>query len=547
MFRLHLLESIVSKGDVHERENAPKAETDFVAQEIVQLLRPWAILTMTGSGGDDQDEDETIENLQREAWFNLVVHGITPGTEVYKEYLRELRTLAVYSKPLIPEDRIDQVENDIELNTVLRRGMTAQHTAEMKRRLSRMLSNQEPNVRALTYPRVIFLCATYIVETLRAESGHCASILTYFVDPSVKHTELANCLNAIADQVLTVYLRKTLNGGHADSFGPLVAKELALVLKSCCHRVSRVQSAALAFADRLVNQMPSSLCQKSSLFTLLELLTLLWSSCLEAEIDEYEWRSTHTSALGKVSLQLSDDFEFRRMTLDAFHKRSKVWLMMVINLAPLDVKGLLQTYLSEYEDDGAYGHISLGRSFALEMGSSIPTADQRLGAIPRDGQSNINTGSDFIAQYTTRQEYRYADPLPDHDPDWMRMLQTNGFAGDSRSGSHRDAEEVQSVLAFLSSKVSEHRYIAIGELRDVLRRAAALLCRSKVDHSAIIYYLVEIPFALFTKQAIKLGISLWLGVINENPRMESKLLAEIATHWEHSVQKKQGLFSPSLQ
>ena len=38
-----------------------------------------------------------------------------------------------------------------------------------------------------------------------------------------------------------------------------------------------------------------------------------------------------------------------------------------------------KTYLSEYDDDGAYGHVSLGRSFALEMGSVIPATDHRLG------------------------------------------------------------------------------------------------------------------------------------------------------------------------
>lgn len=37
-----------------------------------------------------------------------------------------------------------------------------------------------------------------------------------------------------------------------------------------------------------------------------------------------------------------------------------------------------QTYLSDYDDDGAYGHISLGRSFALDMGSVIPRTDQKL-------------------------------------------------------------------------------------------------------------------------------------------------------------------------
>ena len=38
-----------------------------------------------------------------------------------------------------------------------------------------------------------------------------------------------------------------------------------------------------------------------------------------------------------------------------------------------------QTYLSEAEDDYTCGHISMGRSFALEMGSLIPQTDQRLG------------------------------------------------------------------------------------------------------------------------------------------------------------------------
>lgn len=68
------------------------------------------------------------------------------------------------------------------------------------------------------------------------------------------------------------------------------------------------------------------------------------------------------------------------------------------------------------------------------MGAIIPTADQKLGealiqtifnrqkglssikgAIDRHGGVKINTASDFIAQYTTRQEYKYADALPDSD------------------------------------------------------------------------------------------------------------------------------------
>jgi phosphatidylinositol 4-kinase len=59
--------------------------------------------------------------------------------------------------------------------------------------------------------------------------------------------------------------------------------------------------------------------------------------------------------------------------------------------------------------------------------------------------------------------------------------------------------------------------------------------------------LVAIPFAIFTKQSINLGISLWLGIVKENPNLESRVLAEVAAGWEASVRLKKGFFSTSLQ
>ena len=338
----HLLETIISKGDIHETQNSHQADVELAAQEICQLLRPWGILARARSQIKHGIEDEDIDKLQREAWFNLVVHGITPGSDLYQKYLPELQILAIHLKPLIAEDRAGQSESDIELNTVLRRGMNGPHTAEMKKRLIKLLNSQESNIRALSYPRVIFLSATYMMETLRADGGNCAEILSYFLDPSINRNELGGCMEAVADHIMTVYLRRTLSSRSVDSSAPYVAQQLAIILTGCCHRILRVQQMAATCADKLINQMPSCLCQKSSLFALLELLTLMWSSCLEAEIDEYEWKSTYISALGKVKLELSDDYEFRRKTLELFYRRSKMWIMMIINVAPLDVKGLLQ-------------------------------------------------------------------------------------------------------------------------------------------------------------------------------------------------------------
>lgn len=111
----------------------------------------------------------------------------------------------------------------------------------------------------------------------------------------------------------------------------------------------------------------------------------------------------------------------------------------------------------------------------------------------------------------------------------------------------QDVEDAQTVLAHLEERTLKHKFVSIDELRDVLRRAAALLCRTKKDQCAIAHHLVQIPFEIFSKQSIKLGISLWLGVINENPRMEPRILMEIAESWEMTVRRKLGIFNDSFR
>lgn len=547
IYLIHLLETIVSKGDVHESDNTHQADVDLAARDIVELLPALAMLASVKTSKDEISDDENVARLHHEAWFNIVVHGITPGSTYGQQCADELRVLAMQSRPLVAEDRADQFESEIELNTVLRRGMNAPHTAEQKKRLILLLPKCESDIRGLSYPKVIFLSAAYLVETLRASAGDCTHILPYFLDPSLNGSAMENCMSAIADEVMTLYLRRTLSGPYHDGSAPLVAEQLVSMFSGCCHRIPRVQQIAASFADRIISNIPSSLCQKSSLFALLELMSLMWTSCLEAELDEYELKANYSSPRGKVSIELSDDYELRRKTLNSLHRRARIWVMAVINIAPLDVKGLLQTYLAEYDDDGAYGHVSLGRSFASEMGSVIPSTDQKLGAIDRHGETTINTASDFIAQYTTRQEYKYAEALPDYDPQWAQFLHLKGKASKSGEDSIEIIEDDQAILAHLERRTLDKRFVPIGELRDILRRAAALLCRAVKDQCAIVQHLVGIPFAIFTKQSIKLGISLWLGIMNENPRMEPRILVLIAKEWEKTVRNRLGVFNRKLR
>ncbi|KAK2628177.1 hypothetical protein QTJ16_002823 [Diplocarpon rosae] len=542
----HLLESIISLGDAHQTQNSREADVEVAAREIAQLLQPLALLMSSNDLATDETLSEDTLSLIRDAWFNIVVHGFSTATERGQRYINELRLIATNSPPLVAEQRGEQVESDIELNTVLRRGMSSEHEVTQKKRLTTLIPSKASDIKGLSYQKVIFLQAAYLVETLRADSGDCTKALTYFLEPSMRRGEMSSAMESVTHAVIHTYLHKTMTGYHPTFSAPYVAKQLALIFSSCCHRIERVQQAAMNCADKIIRDVPSALCHKSSLFALLELLSLMWTSCLEAETDEYEWKSSFKSARGKVIIELSDDFDLRRRTLNSFYKRARSWVSSAINIAPQDVKGLLQTYLSEYDDEGAYGHISLGRSFATEAGSLIPGSDRRLGAIDRHGDCNINTASDFIAQYTTRQEYRYAEALPDHDAEWLQNMHLDRRRGSVGSKADKDFEDASTVLAHLEARTLQHKYIPINELRDILRRAAALLCRTTKDECAIVHHLVGIPFTIFTKQSIKLGISLWLGVINENPRMEPRILMEVAQQWEATVHKRLGIFNPNF-
>lgn len=538
-----ILEAIISKGDVHQAQSTREADVEMAARDIGQLLQPLAILMSTNNFISDDTIGEETLSLFRDAWFNIAVHGFATNTDRGKKYLNELRIMAIHSRPLVGEQKGEQIESDIELNSVLRRGMSNDHEAAQKKRLCQLLPAKTSDIRSLSYRKVIFLQAAYLVETLRAGSGDCSKALTYFMEPSMRKGDMSSTMEGITTAVMDSYFKKSLTGTNSTFSAPYVAKQLALIFNGCCYRIERVQQAALACADRVIHEVPSALCQKSSLFALIELLSLMWTSCLDAETDEYEWKSAFTSVRGKVAIELSDDYALRRRTLNNLYRKAKIWVTSVISIAPLDIKGLLQTYLSEYDDDGAYGHISLGRSFANEMGSLIPNTDQRLNAIDHHGDININTASDFIAQYTTRQEYRYAEALPDHDAGWLHVMHLGKRRGSISQAPGEDGEDAVTVLAHIEQRTLKRKLIPISELRDILRRAAALLCRSKKDECAIVHHLVAIPFAVFTKQSIQLGISLWLGVINENPRMEPRILMEVAQQWESTIHRRIGVFN----
>lgn len=542
----HLLDGIISQGDApnHQSQHAKESDVELAAREIAQILQPLAIFMSSNPHAFEDATDDT-HSMLRDAWFNVVVHGFTLADDRGRKYINELRIIAIHSPPLVLESRGEQDESDIELNPILRRGESSERENLQKKHLTELLPTRSGEIKGLSYRKIIFLHSAYLVESLRADAGDCTKALSYFLEPSMRRGDVSRTMDGIMNAVMDRYLTKTVNASNPTFSARYAAGQLVSIFSSCCHRIDRVQQAAFGCADRIVRDVPSALCQRSSLFALLELLSLMWSSCLEAETDRYEPRSVFKSSRGNVTVELSDDYRFRRQTLESLHSKAKSWLTAAIDIAPSDVKGLLQTYLSDFDDEASFGHMSLGRSFAIEIGSMIPSTDQRLSSLHTLGECRINTASDFMAQYTKRQEYRYSEALPDHSLEWRSFMSMDRRASFLPP---QDTESTDAItaLAHIEKRILHRKTTPFADVRDILRRAAALLCRSDQDECSIIHYLVCIPFAMFTKQSIKLGVSLWLGVMNENPRTEPRILAEVVQQWESSIQRRLGLFSPAI-
>ncbi|THC98697.1 hypothetical protein EYZ11_001831 [Aspergillus tanneri] len=346
-YLVHLLESIVNKGDATDFDSERQKDMVFAPNDIVPLLKPLALLVSSERPTAEGCEgvagyDQVLSLLFRDAWFNLAVHGISFSSDVAQKYHKELCSLATHSPPLVSEDRMEMLESDVELNTILRRGMGAQRLIEQKKMLIAEIPIRESEIKRLNYPKAVFLNAALLVECLRVSSGNCTKILNYFRDPALATAEMAGCMSAIAEKIVSDYLSLTLSGKRELFSVPFLSKELASFFVACCHRIERVQNVAVLCANKIIKECPSALCAKHSLFALLELLTVMWSSCLEEELDEFEWKSSFTSPMAIAKVDLPDNYSFRKKTLDNLLERATAWVTTVMNIAPLDIKGLLQ-------------------------------------------------------------------------------------------------------------------------------------------------------------------------------------------------------------
>lgn len=517
-----LLLAIVSKGDVQKLEHhRSHKEISAVAEEIELLLQPLAELLPKAPEKSLVVEDWSTLSLFRDAWFNMVVHGFASNSTLTQRHYKDLYVIARSTPPLVSETSANKVESELELNTVLRRGSSNSNLNNQRDLLSQTLSVHNMEIKSISYPKVMFLAAANLLESIRADSGDLYKVLLYFGDPTFQKGDSVKYMATICSQVTRKYVTNVLKGGKEEFSTRAVARQLRKILILCCHRVRTIQDVAFSCADTIIKSIPPSLCRPDSVYSLLDILTLLWVSILDSETDEYEPRSTFVSSNTHVKLELSDSYIHRKQTLEKLLEKTRGWLQLTMASMEYDLKSLLLGYLASKSEYYPMDHIALGATVALEFGGEVGRAYTNYGKISSSTQADSSAG--FLSQYIWRIREEIHTGMDE------TAVEDEEF--------YRSTELLQKLAG--GEKTT---YVPVSHMRDAL---FSVCRRLKNDASSLktAQLAVTVPFRYFNEKNIQLGVSLWLWIANEHPQLKEPLLAEIAYQWEKTVIQRKGLFS----
>lgn len=102
---------------------------------------------------------------------------------------------------------------------------------------------------------------------------------------------------------------------------------------------------------------------------------------------------------------MSDDYSWRGSTFNRFHDKCKHWLKILLHKCNIDVKSLIQSYITANESLQFDYPVQFGLSFALEMAGSISSHDRETSAITLANANTLNTLPTIVSQLSWRSNF----------------------------------------------------------------------------------------------------------------------------------------------
>ncbi|ORX46095.1 hypothetical protein DM01DRAFT_1339741 [Hesseltinella vesiculosa] len=541
-----LLTAFVENGTAIQRHMAQERKSnDLPLISKLSMLRP-ALQALLAHADFEPHLNCSAElvSLFRNMWFLSVVFGFVTESMWTREWQQSLTVIAKKTPILVIETATNYLESDLEYNSVLRGGSVDTDVTAMRQKLLAVLPSLSYDVKAYSYAQTVFALTVYHVEMKRSIMGDCSFVIRYFMNDGVSTSSLANCLETIAERVAGAFTKDAANRAAMQTLEADLRKQVSTLLELCCHRLLKVHQLALKATDRIVASFPQAFADKHLLTLLLELVQLVWLSCEGEYRDEYSSNYRFTSKRVNVTIELGDSYTYRKELCQHLYESARKWLHLAVDRAPLEIAGLLQSYLAgfdRYDDSTPLNSGHLGRSLALDIGKATTRNHHSSEFVPKVASIHPDIASTFVEGFTSR---RF------HAGEIMGIEYLHDVYEETGTSTKVDMQAqvkfALKVLEQLVDDINNKRQVPVSRLTNSLHRAAGFILLQPDVHPDLIRYLVRIPVLLFTPESLELGTSVWNWVLVERPEVENRLMVEMLTMWSWAQKHRKGLFSPAL-
>ncbi|KAI0465411.1 hypothetical protein LJB42_000644 [Komagataella kurtzmanii] len=515
LYLKELLSCVSNFGDVEELEHhRSNKEISGIAVQIAFYLKPLARLLP-----DFTEEPLVIKNLEitslfQDVWYNMIIHGFSESSTLFEEHKEYLLRIARSSPPLASAESWNKTETSIRMNAVLRRGTSNRNIKSQKEVVISYLKSGKVNTRGFelqsSTTEILFLGSVSFLESLRVQTGICHKILAYFSDPSVHTTGVEHLIGGISLAFTKKYVQLCDYPLWPGFLTERIPYQLKTMMTYCCSRETVTQSTAFQCCDYLVCNVPSSLCHHTSLFSLLDILSLLQDSVRDFAENEYNPTVEFYSEASDIRLQLSDSESWRKSTLRKFIDYANKWVNLCISKCGQDVNSLFYSYLTTNYDGRYNDEENFGKSCAVQFLRQKATSHS-----------------------LTKGHFSLAD---------LSRL----FPKDGSLTSQETIEDAYKRCIELEQNLKSNRKVTDRHILEVLESCIGTIHPARNDTAHLLKCAISIPFQCTKNIILPTAINFWLSIIKEFPQLSSSIIAEILHQWELSIQKGHSLFNRSF-
>ncbi|XP_011307555.1 phosphatidylinositol 4-kinase alpha isoform X2 [Fopius arisanus] len=493
-----------------------------------------------------------VLKLFKDFWLYCVVFGFVPvepqSARLWPgEWYEGVKEIAIKSPYLIAQTNAKLEMRELQYTSAVRNeSVSLSELQELRNQILRMSirsSDIGAYVAKMQFAQITYLLSVYWVETLRVANSSEPSlepIMEYLSDSDLQKDKsgMWQCICSVGDSVFAKFKDVMQRKPKDEKRERELENHTQFLLVNFNHVHKQIRRVADKYLSALVDAFPHLLWNCRVLWSMLDILQVL---AFSLQLDPNEESPSLRIPGTPYTIHLMDSLEAREIIVKDFAARCKGIVQEAMKWAPHATRSHLQEYINQIPSSGMWHHAGL----ALATDSVLEFVDL---AAPTTGPTNTNSldkrprgtkgASSWLLSMMSRRSW-YAGEV-------TGMLALAHAETSSEEQSLEDGRRI--VIDRVIGAVEHACHSQNDKLHQAaLWRATALLISIPGVHRRLLHTVAGSQIKLFTHNAMLTAVECWQWILTARPDLKLRFLQEMLGAWQHTVDKKMGLFSPGSE